>query len=377
MRKGMLWIDTPEEFSVFAASLSSGPLAIDTEADSFHRYRERVCLVQVCRGDTVALIDSLALEDLSPMRGVFEDPDLRKVVHGGDYDVRLLRRDHAIQPRGLFDTMIAARLCGERSFGLAALLEKRVGVRLDKTHQRADWARRPLPEKMLTYAVEDTVHLISLAESLEGELNLLGRREWAEEEFRRLEEVQWVESSDEEVRWRRAKGLRGLNRRSLAVYRAAWRWRESRARRLDRPPFRVVREETLIEIARSVAEGGQAFAALPGAPRSWREGGGDLEGLLRSVDGAGALPEEELPEPIATRKVIRDPAFERRVSTLRAHRDVVASKLGIEPTVVASRSVLESLQRDLDKGGTGEGVPELRDWQRSALGPMEVFRARL
>lgn len=368
------WIDTAEALEAFAANTGPGPFGIDTEADSLHRYRERLCLLQWCEGEDVVVLDPLALADLSPVRTVLEDPGKRKVLHGGDYDVRLFRREHGIAPRGLFDTMIAARLCGERAFGLSSLLERRLGVVLDKANQRADWARRPLPERMLAYAAEDTRHLVSLARILEAELDRLGRKEWAEEEFRRLEDVRWSAAPEDPDRFRRVKGGGSLDRRELALLRAAWWWREERARRLDRPPFRVLREETLLEIARLRSLDRERLASLDAVPRSWKEGGGGVGELARALEEALALDPADLPELRPVERVRRDPAFEARVRALKARRDERAHALGLEPSVLASRGVLEALQKTLDAGGAPEDVPELRHWQRRALGPLPASR---
>lgn len=371
------WIDTGEALEALAAHAGPGPFGIDTEADSLHRYRERLCLVQWCEGEDVAVVDPLALSDLAPIRAILEDPAKRKILHGGDYDIRLFRRDHGIAPKGVFDTMIAARLCGESAFGLSSLLERHVGVVLDKAHQRADWARRPLPERMLAYAAEDTRHLVPLARILAAELDRLGRTEWAEEEFRRLEDVRWSAAPEDPERWRRVRGGGALDRQGLALLRAAWAWREERARRLDRPPFRVLREETLLEIARLRSSEPSRLAALPGVPGVWREGGGGVLDLERVLEEALALDAAGLPEARPVERGSRDPAFEARVRGLKAHRDERAHALGLEPAVLASRGVLEAFQRILDAGGSAEDVPELREWQRRALGVLPAPSARL
>ncbi|RMG44664.1 MAG: ribonuclease D, partial [Acidobacteria bacterium] len=172
-------------------------IALDTEANGFHAYRPRLCLIQLAweapgEGGE-ALIDPLAFRpeqgDLAGLAAVLGDPPGPVVVHGGDYDVRLLKRDAAIAPARLFDTEIAARLVGRRRTGLAALVEEIAGVRLSKAAQRTDWARRPLPPRALDYALDDVRYLPALHDRLQAELDRLGRRSWAEEEFRWLESV--------------------------------------------------------------------------------------------------------------------------------------------------------------------------------------------
>ena len=186
------WVQDRESLAESTGEIAAGPVAIDTEADSFHHYREKVCLIQVTFGTTTLLVDPLAVTELGPLGAVLEDPAVLKVLHGADYDLRLLDRDHGVRPRNLFDTMIAARLTGERSFGLAPLLASHLDVRLDKKYQLADWSRRPLPPEMAEYAAADTRHLLDLREILADRLTELGRLEWAEEEFGRLESVRWT-----------------------------------------------------------------------------------------------------------------------------------------------------------------------------------------
>ncbi len=367
MGRPLLWIERADGLEALAASLGDGPLGLDTEADSLHRYRERVCLVQMSDGGRDALLDALALPSLDPLRPLLEDPERRKILHGADYDVRMLHRDHRIDLRGIFDTMIAARLVGESPFGLAALLARHFGVELDKRHQRADWARRPLPPEMAEYAAADTRHLRDLAELLAERLRTLGRTAWAEEEFRRIETGRFEAVPDPDP-WRRMKGVGGLDRRGLAHLRAAWGWREGRAETLDRPPFRVASNDLLLEIARRRTVSRRELAALPGAPRSWMEGRGGIGALADALAGTAALEASDLPEPVKLERPARDPAFEKRVAALKSRRDALARGLGIEGPVLASRATLEGIQRAIDEGRDPASVPDVRLWQREVLG---------
>src|SRR6266508_2322604 len=166
-------------------------VAVDTEAASFHRYRDRIYLLQLSTRDRTALIDPLALADLAPFGALLADAQVEKVFHDADYDLRVLDRDYGFRAVRLFDTRIAAQLAGEPAIGLAALLDKYLGIKLAKEHQKADWSLRPLPPEMLAYAAADTRHLLDLRDALERRLHELGRLAWAGEEFGRVEGLRW------------------------------------------------------------------------------------------------------------------------------------------------------------------------------------------
>jgi ribonuclease D len=341
-----------------------GPLSLDTEADSLHHYPEKVCLVQLSFAGVDRLVDPLAGVDLGQLQTVLADAGVRKILHGADYDLRILHRDFGLTVAGLYDTMVAARLTGERGFGLATLLGKHFQVELDKRHQRADWSRRPLPETMATYAALDTRYLADLADLFETRLHELGRTAWADEEFGRLEGVRWSESADPET-FRRVKGSAGLSPRQLAVLRELVRFREQEARRRDRPPFRIVRDEVLLAVVSSDPQSPAELARIPGFPRPWARTRAAQQ-LLEVVRRALALPESRLPE-VRRRRRRPGAAFERRLRQLMAHRDRLAHELDLEPAVVASRAALEGALRGSERGD--DAPRDLRRWQAELLRP--------
>ncbi|MEJ2541714.1 MAG: ribonuclease D, partial [Gemmatimonadota bacterium] len=221
------YIDDGRTAENVVAELADEPsLAVDLEAAGFHRYSDRLCLVQIStRGGRDIILDPLAVELGDLLRPLLQNPDQTLFMHGGDYDLRLLDRDLGINPRGVFDTQIAAALLGVGSIGLAALLEEHFGVRLSKKYQRADWARRPLERGMLEYAASDTRHLHELAEILSGRLEEVGRMDWAHEEFQLMEEIRWTpDESDDPVT--RVKGAHRLDPRPVARLREALAWRD-------------------------------------------------------------------------------------------------------------------------------------------------------
>lgn len=368
------WIETTEDLTEALADIGDAELALDLEADSFHRYRERVCLVQVSAAGRDLLIDPLAGVDLGVLAVALGDRSRRKLLHGADYDLRLLDRDHGLEVRGLFDTMVAARLAGETAFGLAALLDRHLGVRLDKAHQRADWAVRPLPPAMASYAVEDTRHLAVLAGRLEDRLAKLGRLSWAEEEFRRLEAVRWTASdTPDPARYLKVKGAARLDPRSLTVLRELHAVRDRLARERDVPPFRVASDAGLIELATRRPERRDRLAGIGGIPRGLRAGRGAGPWLEAIARGVRATP---VPRPERRRRDVATPEERRRVERLARGRDVRAAALGVERSLVASRRVLEGIAQRLGRGDPWDDDPDLRDWQRGILAEIVESAAR-
>src|SRR5258708_7654544 len=240
-------------------------VSLDTEADSLHSYFDKVCLIQMSFPGEDLIIDPLCKIDLSKFGEILADRGITKILHGADYDLRILNRDFGFTITNLIDTMVCSQLLGYEAFGLAALLDRHFGYKVDKKHQRADWAMRPLPPDMLVYAATDTRHLIDLAARLRDELTALGRWEWAVEEFGRLEQIRFNEKDSEEEPFRRLKGLGALDRRSLAVVRALYDYRDRLAREADRPPFKIFGNDLIFEIARIKPTPTQDFNSSKGA----------------------------------------------------------------------------------------------------------------
>jgi len=297
---------------------------------------------------------------------LIEDPRVEVVFHDADYDLRLLHQDYGWQTRNIFDTRVAAQLLGIRAFGLAALLERYFGVKLDKKHQRADWSMRPLPPDMLEYAAQDTMHLLGLRDRLAEELKRASRWEWASEEFRLLEQTRW-EDDTESTAFLRMKGARDLNRRELAVLRELVNWRNDVARRADRATFRVIGNEPLLDLARSKPTTREALASVKGMPRGLLDrAASDIVGAIqRGVE----LPDSELPRFPKAARWERDPDFDARVSALRTVRDAAATRLDMDPGVLCSRDRLEAVaRRNPATSDDLRDVPELRQWQVDVLG---------
>jgi ribonuclease D len=363
----MKWIaDQAALDAALAHVASQKEFAIDTEADSLHSYFDKVCLIQITAGGEDFIIDPLAKVDLSGLGPLLADPSIRKVLHGADYDLRILNRDFGFELHNLADTMICAQLLGYEAIGLAALLQRHFGMAIDKSHQRADWAQRPLAPDMLAYAATDTRHLQELAAILQRELEALGRWEWAVEEFERLEQIRFAPSQDEEA-WRKVKGCSRLERRPLAAVKRLHAWRDRVARELDRPPFKVLGNEAIIEIATQLPRTPEGLLSVKGLA-SWhaRKWGGELLALVEEVIG---LPEEQLPEKVALKPWFRDKEQERLIDALKRIRDRVAVDLRIDPSLLAPKHVLGAVaELDPAQPAQLDAIPAMRRWQRALLG---------
>jgi ribonuclease D len=363
------YISAPPALAELIAAVRRAPrVAVDTEAASFHRYRDRIYLIQISTADRTALIDPLALADLSPVGTVLADPRIEKTFHDADYDLRVLDRDYRFRAVRLFDTRIAAQLAGEPAIGLAALLDKYLGVKLAKEHQKGDWSQRPLPPAMLAYAAADTRHLLALRDALEQRLRDLGRLPWAAEEFGRLEALRWTGASEGDTDgYLRVKGAKGLTPRALAAFRELHRWRETVAERDDKAPFRVIGNDSLLAVSRALPAAPADLARIQELPPSLARRHGTA--LLDAVARARALPEHELPRVERASRPPKDPDFEDRVERLKVVRNRVAATLGIDPGVLCGRPTLEAVARAAPKDRAGLArVSELRRWQTEVLG---------
>jgi len=364
----MEYIGTEKELDRVGRRLAGVALiAADTEAAGYHRYSDRVCLLQISTRDETFVIDTLAVSHLNGLREVFTRGETEVVFHDADYDLRLLSRDFELDVTQLFDTKTAAQMIGERSFGLGSLVEKFLGIKLEKKHQRADWAQRPLPDDMLAYAAEDTQHLPELRDRLREELVKLGRLKWAEEEFRITERTRWPESIEHEA-FLRVKGARDLKPRQLATLRELYAWREATAESRDVAAFRVLSNDALLEVARRMPENGTGLEGITGlSPALIERRGAEL---LSAVRRAAVLAEDELPRfPRSPRRPPPDAEFDSRADALRAVRDKLADELNLDRGFLMPRNQLEDIAR-INPQSIAElrKLPGIREWQVEAIG---------
>jgi ribonuclease D len=362
------YLDSHAAVASWISSVGGAKLvALDTEGASFHRFIDRIYLLQVSTREKTAIIDPLPIGTPSELGALVEDPSVEIVFHDADYDLRLLNQDYGWQIRNVFDTRVAAQLMGIRAFGLAALLERFFGLKLDKKHQRADWSMRPLSADMLEYAALDTMYLPDLRDRLKTALENAGRWSWAREEFDRLEHIKWA-ADDDDTAFLRMKGARDLNRRELAVLRELVNWRNGVAAELDKASFRVMGNEPLFDIARLQPRDAAGLSAIKGMPRGILER--RAPELIAAIERGLAAKDSDLPRFPKSQRWDRDPEFDVRVSALKTARDAVAEKLDLDTGVLCARERLEAVARAQPRTlADFDTISELRRWQVDVLAP--------
>ncbi len=350
-------------------------IAFDTESASFHRYLDRVYLVQVSSDEETAIIDPLAVTALEPLGRLLDDPAVEVVFHDADYDLRTLDRDYRFRARRLFDTRIAAQLAREPAIGLGSLLEKYFGVRLNKKLQRADWSRRPLTREMIAYAADDTRYLLALRDRLAERLAELGRLTWAEEEFEKLEQIRWSPSAtDSDDAFLRIKGAKALKGRALAILRALHAWREAAARRKDRAPFRIIGNAALLAIARAAPSDPGALKGVTGLPPAIASRYG--EELLAAVQEGLAIPDRDLPRVPRSQRPEHDPEYDARLERLKQLRAQRAERVSMDVGLLCPSGTLQEVARTAPRTPEDLGrVEGLRRWQREVLGDTAILGA--
>jgi len=351
-------IDSTEELSEFikkhqTGSASAPVCAIDTEADSLHRYRESLCLIQFADQAECILIDPLAIDDLSSLGDYLS----RSVVwmHGADYDMTMLKRQFNELPGKVYDTQIGARLLGARRFGLGDLVSHYFDIELSKSSQKADWGKRPLSPKMEEYALNDVRYLLEMGCKIVAELEAKGRLAWFEESCEAARRKVLERDDLKEEVWR-IQGSGKLEPIGLAYLRALWHWRDEEAKAWDRPSFMVAPNRQLLEWSIELA--GKKKVALPHHFRSER-----VKRFNEALAGVAALASSDYPARPQGKRRKRDRDFDRRLDVLLKTREDKAAELDIEGSLIAPRAVLENL-------AANEVKPEevLLNWQRECLG---------
>jgi ribonuclease D len=349
-------IDTTERLALHLEQCLPGDgspvCAIDTEADSLHRYRESLCLIQFAVREGSVLIDPLAIKDLSPLGNYLVKATVW--MHGADYDMTMLKRQFGELPVMIYDTQIGARLLGARRFGLGDLVIRYFGVELSKSSQKADWGKRPLSPKMIEYALNDVHYLLEMGDIITAGLKDLGRYDWFEESCIAARQRVLDRDDSREETWR-IQGSGKLDAHGLAYLRALWHWRDAEAKSWDRPSFMVVTNRQLLEWSPELAAGRKV--ALPHHFRPDR-----LKRFMATLAATRELPESDWPDRPAGKRRKRDKDFERMVDALISRREKIAAELDIEGSLIAPRAVLECLT-------AGEVRPSqvLLNWQRQCL----------
>ncbi|MCP4679313.1 MAG: hypothetical protein GY854_28260 [Deltaproteobacteria bacterium] len=361
--KPLIWIDRREDVGPLCERVGAADrVALDTEADSFHSYFHKLCLIQLSFNGAHALIDPLRLrrEDLKPLVALLEDPAVEVLMHGADYDMRVLDRDLDAHPRGLRDTEVAARLLGEAKTGLAALLAQELGVTVNKRFQRADWGRRPLSAEMRRYAVGDTSHLADLTNRLESRLAGLGRLEWWREECAVLERTRYEPPAWSPLAFERVKQARKLKGSARDRLAALFAWREDAAARADCPPFHILAPKTMIQLAEAPPADRRRLDVVPGVSTVFSRRHGDA--ILALLAAPPPAPPRSAP-----RRGNRDSNRQARVQELRDAVIGVAAELALNPSVLAPRTVLVEVARVAPRDQNALGETLGRRWRAAVL----------
>ncbi len=330
-----------------------GKVGLDLEADSLYRYKERICLVQVCFADEVKLVDPLAGESMS---GLVDWLSSAKIwMHGADYDMSLMMGEWEMVPPLILDTQIGAQLLGHEKFGYASLVHEYFDVELSKGSQKADWGKRPLSDKMLEYAVNDVRFLLPLAGKIEAKLRELGRYQWFLESCEAARQRVLSRLKEERESWR-IGGSGKLKSDGLRYLKAIWEWRDREAEEWNKPSYMVATNKDLIAWSVSLASGERWVA-----PAKLR--GDRMRRLRDAIEKARGIPREEWPERPKRVRVNYDETFEERLKVELAKRNEIAEELGIDPSVISPRAAFEQIV-----GGKAQPAEVMLKWQREVLG---------
>lgn len=368
MKSDYIYVDDTAGIADLCAKLQSHPhVALDTEGNSLYAYFERVCLIQASFDGQHYLIDPLCGADLRPLYDALARCPL--LLHAADNDFRQLYSEAKFVPKAkLFDTLLAAQLLGRQQLSLAALVEESTGVVMCKRGQKSNWGKRPLTDSQLSYAVDDTRYLFQIAEEQEKELIALGRLSWHEESCERSSQAGLRQSDKDPGEAWRIRGAGHLRRREMAYLRELWTWRDTEARAANKPPFKILGNEPLMDLARwGAAHPGRPIHKGPRLPKHCA--GKRFASLERSLGKANGLPKEKWPEPrtrIAAQK--NGPSFRHDTEVLKSACHRVSDELAIQPSVIAPRAALENIARSRpnSRGAVAE-CSSLMNWQIDLL----------
>lgn len=312
-------------------------VVLDTEADSLHHYYEKVCLIQLSFNCKHYIVDPLSDISLDEFLSVLAKKQL--ILHGADFDLRMLKSCYEFTPKKpVFDTMIASQVLGYDKIGLAALVEKFFGVVLSKQGQKSDWAKRPLTEKQLDYAIDDTRYLEVIADKMTEEMKKLERLSWHQECCERLMQVTSKRvKKDPDEEWR-IKGSGTQNSKTLVYIKELWKWRDGEAKKVDRPPFMVATNQLILDLAKWLAQNPRASLVKgPKLPRNLK--GVRLLKLEKAIQKAKAVPQDKWPEQKRSKRP-EDLPCKEEIKKLRNACKKVAEDLKIEPSFLAPKSAV-------------------------------------
>jgi len=334
-----IWVEETDALKQTVKELSTQyRIAVDTESNSLHAYRERVCLIQFSTDNKDFIVDPLAIDDLSLLAPLFADQEIEKIFHAAEYDLTCLRRDFGFQFTNLFDTMQAARILGYKFVGLENILSEKFGVKVDKRHQKANWGARPLTPAQLDYARMDTHYLIALRDMLEEELHKTGRWELAIDDFTLAQNVDVPKEKLNGSSWKRFSTRKGITLRELTILSELTKCRDEIAEGMDRPPFKVIANHILLDIAKNIPEKDVDLAALGLSQKQIHLWGGQI--LIAAKRGAGA--------PLVEKEQVKHPsdAVIKRLEKLKAWRKKTAEVMKVDSDIILPKKFLNVLSEN-------------------------------
>jgi len=356
-----VWVNTIEKLDMMIRDLASQTrVAVDTESNSLHAFREQVCLLQFSSTKADYLVDPLALQDLSSLASIFSSPNIEKVFHAAEYDLICLRRDFNFSFANLFDTMHAARILGYPAVGLDKLLGDKFGIKMDKRHQKANWAARPLTKEQIHYARLDTHYLFDLRDVLEGELKDNERLFFAKEDFDRACHLEESRPRTNGASWERFSGRKDLSLRELTIVAQLCKWRDKEAERLDRPPYKVVMDDVFITLAKNPPEAKVDLSAAGLSEKQIRLWGDMILSAIRY--GAEA--------PLVERKQNqqKNDAVLRRLEKLKVWRKKIGTDMKVESDIILPKPYLAMLSEN-----PPNNMAELQNLMKDAPARFEKF----
>ncbi|MCA1899977.1 MAG: HRDC domain-containing protein [Chloroflexi bacterium] len=337
-----VWVNTKELLQQTLDDLAAqSRLAVDTESNSLHAFREQVCLLQISSASADYLIDPLALQDLSALAPIFSNPKIEKIFHAAEYDLICLRRDFGFSFANLFDTMHAARVLGYPAVGLDTLLRDKLQIQTDKRHQKANWAKRPLTTEQIHYARLDTHYLFDLRDTLEKELREKERLEFAKEDFNRACFFDEQKMKSNGASWERFANRKDLSNRDLTILAALCQWRDAEAEKLNRPVYKVMMDETLVALSKNPPEHKVDLSALGMSERQIQLWGDSVLEAVRQGKNA----------PLVKRKLAESPsdAYLRRMEKLKLWRKKVGIEMGVESDVILPKAYISAIAQNPPK----------------------------
>ena len=337
-----VWVDKPNTFGNMLADLSAQPrIAVDTESNSLHAYRERVCLIQFSTPQKDYVVDPFIIQDLSLLAPLFSNRKIEKIFHAAEYDLICLRRDFGFEFANLFDTMQAARILGYQFVGLDNMLAEKFAVTMDKRHQKADWGARPLTPVQIDYARLDTHYLFGLRGLLEGELREKRRWELALEDFAMACDVNEPKEKVNGSSWKRFSTRKDVSPRELTILSELCVCRDRIAEKLDRPPFKVIADDMLLDIARNLPEKDVDLAGIGLSPKQIHLWGRDILAATRRGVEAPLVKREQARRP--------NDAVLKRLEKLKNWRKKVAREIAVESDIVLPKMYLNMLSENPPK----------------------------